>query len=283
MNITGETNLEVFLELIQLVIRESGIPKPLNEFRSNEQVALANKIKALLNPKGDIYPISANTIRDYRFMCDPNNWKYPFSASEGKLDMLCQYIGEVSWKRFVSNRIEGVTAEFYDSFYRSDNIFSLIYEKASEINNMIIQGEKLLKQNNNSVEILFNVGVSLLFKSHFKKAETLFNRCSDLESHNSKFYFFKSLSLLDGKRPYRHKKIKIDGIIDHLNKSIQFNDENTSYYSQLLHLIHQDFHQRIGYSYHRVRLIKQPSQLEWLRFLEICTGIPYKEIENILT
>ncbi|NMH87982.1 hypothetical protein [Flavivirga algicola] len=282
MNVTGETNLEVFLELIQLVIKKSGIRKPLNEFKGHEQNTLADKIKSILNPNGDIYPISANAIRDYRFMSDPDNWKYPFSVSEGKLDVLCQYIEEVSWKRFVSDRIDGVIADFNDSFYRSDNIFPLIYEKASEINNMIIQGEKLLKQNNNSVEILFNIGVGLLFKGYFKKAENLFNKCCDLESHNSKLHFFKSLSLLDGKRPFRHKKIRIDGIIEHLNKSIQFNSEGITYYSELLHLIYQDFHQRIGYSYQRIRLTKHSPQLEWLQFLEICTGIPYKEIEKTL-
>ncbi len=283
MNITGEANLEVFLELIQLVIQKSGIQKPFNKFKGDEQRSLANKIKVYFNlGDKDPYPIAATTIRDYKYMCDPNNWKYPFSITEGKLDILCKYTDQNSWYHFAKKRTNKVTAKFTDSFYRSDDIFSLIYSKTPEIDHIIAHGEKILKQDNDYVEALFNVGVCLLFKSHFKKAATLFNRCSELESLNSRFYFFKSLSLLEGKRPYRHKKIIIDNIIDHLNKSIHLNPENTTY-SELLYLIHQDFHQRIGYSYHRIQLVKRPPQLEWLLFLEICTGIPYKEIEKTLT
>lgn len=280
----GSENLILFNKLMKLVIKKSEINKPFLEFSGQQFELLSKKIALYYNKMPDIErPIAKNTFRDYRFMCDPNNLKYTFSISQNKLDLLCRYVDENTWKDFAENRSIYNRKDGQLSFYTTNNIFNLIHDEPLAVNTIMSQNPKFKIDNTkNSIQLLFDHGVCNLYNKSFRKAFTLFDSCCHLDSYNAKHYFFKSLCMLENKRPSRHRKTEIDNILKTLNFAIKFDPTNTVYEDFLI-VIYKDFHEQLGYSYDFPKNRKVSIQENWIRFLEHCTDIPYRELVQILT
>jgi len=290
MTITGEDNKKVFLKLIKLVIQKSNalkapdeleIKKPFIKLNGKELQTLLARIAKGLNRENDP-PLGWTTLRDYAFRCDPNKTKYPvFKASEKNLEFLCEFIGENSWRGFASKHNPRIRLEFEESFYTSEAIFSLIHAKRDQFPRIIPSCEKSLIEAPHSPEVNFNLGVCFLATCHYKKAQTFFDNCIQKESQNTDHYLFKALSLLGGMRPFRHKKISIDNILETIHFAMILNRENP-FLLDIDYLIYKDFHTRIGYNIKEKKTSEISRNGDWLLFLSQCSGMTMQELKTIL-
>lgn len=291
--VTGKKNKKVFLKLMEFVIKKGNtikekeeleIIKPFIRFTASDSKILLKRVATELNTENE-YPFSPNTLRDYAYMCNPDNLKYSdFKVSNKNLELLCLFIEETSWKRFASKYIPEIEIELKESFYQSDMnlIFQYIQNKRIELSKMIQKWEKSLREKPNPPELNFNLGICYLSNNFYQKAIFQFDYCTEIESLNAIHYVFKSLSLLNGIRPYRHKKKSIDKILQTLDYAAVLDPEN-SYCSDISYLIYKDFHLRIGYDIEEKSAPNTERQDSWLTFLSHCSGISSKELNIILS
>lgn len=278
MYVYGKAEFIVFLKLIKLLVKKTEKKKSFINFNTDDFGELAEDIAEHFKLRS--YPIAPNTLRDYSYICDSKR-KKKFRVREDKLDILCKYVNNETWSVFVSTRIKAPTEKLDNSFYQSNNIFLLIDSKKSEMQNIIKFWEGELQQDPSSNESRFNIGVCLLYAKHFNRARLFFEKCIEIESQNKLFYLFKSLSLLNGERPYRHKKNDMDNILVVLQHAMQLDPKN-SFIVDLLHLIQRDFYLRIGYNIVEEPPLKAPQKPAWLIFLSQCSGISIQELKIIL-
>ncbi|WP_394747114.1 hypothetical protein [Spongiimicrobium salis] len=288
MTVRGEEYVPIFLKLMKLVVEVSGIEKPFEQFRGKEQSNLSKRIHKKLRPNDEFPPISANAIRDYRLRCFGANRTEPFFIASEKLDILCSYIIEdypnyTTWSDFLENHGGEPKSNLGKSFYTASNIFELIQQKTnSDDSDTISRCENALHLNKNSAELNFNLGIYLLDLHHYKRANVFFKKCAFLESQNPEPYFFRALCLLEGKRPFRHKKALIDQLIRILEFAIRLQPENPIY-QDFLYVIYTDFHKRIGFSLHGNRIVKPiyDRPVEWMAFLSKCSGLSEINLNTI--
>lgn len=277
MRIYGEDNFIAFQLLLDKVVEKSEIGLSLKAFQKSHLEKLSDKIKKELNQ--DLYPIGAATLRDYRYMY-LRNPKYPFRAEREKLDRLTEYINEDYWEDFKSKYFEEAK-EGAHSFYAALDVYADMATYAGDLGTISLQNAQYIKQDPSNPAYLFNLAICQLCNREYKEATRLLRLALDTDSTHPGLHHFMALSLFAGIRPFRHHKLNIDLILEHLEKALSFEStkEDTLY---LKRIVQTDFHDRIGYGFEPTVLPEEPSSTDMIDFFSKCMGMTSAEIKTLL-
>lgn len=285
MRINGEENFEIFKLLIEEVVNKSTINKPFADFDTNDLLELTTEINKSLSDdpsgskRGSESTIGESTMRDYRYQYLEKE-KYPFKADSQKLNILCRFCKKEHWKEYAKNNGATAQKEFGDSFYKSNDIYRTFKDQQKRLDVLFARAQKRYKTDPQSPEHIFNLGISMLWNRQLKAAEQLLGQCVQIQPFNANFCFFHVLSLMGGKRPFRHRKIDLDELLARINATIKI-DQGREDCHYLTELIYKDFHQRIGYSHPDRQIITDFPGKEMLEFFSRASGISYQELAKL--
>lgn len=102
MSVTEIKYFRPFQKLVDEVVVRSGMNKTFSDFGKGDFERLARIFE---HKVGTHHIISPNTFRDYRYIYLRKK-KYPFSVSESKLDILCDFLGYRDWINYLDQQGE---------------------------------------------------------------------------------------------------------------------------------------------------------------------------------
>ena len=284
--VRGIRNFEVFKTLMERVVEESKVEAGIADLEDRHFKLIAHKIKVKLNIRDDtdklVVPISFSAIRDYIHFYLGKNPK-EFSVMPTKLNHLCAYIGHQGiWTSYIRNYGGPFNGTQECSFYQSPAFFEMFMQPHINHDQVIDNCLSDLQKNPKNLTSIFDLGMCLLYKGLYSDATRQFEKGIEINPLDVRFRLLLSLSLLSGKRPFRHKKRMINEIQKHLRIAI----ERRSLEAYVLEfLIYKDFYKRIGYDY----LADLPEgvytdspSVAMKAYFAKCCGLTIEEIDELL-
>ena len=248
--VKGHRNFEVFKTLMEKVVEESKVEVGIAGLEDRHFKLIAHKIKVKLNIRDEdnrlVVPISFSAIRDYVHFYLGKNPK-EFSVMPTKLNHLCAYIGHQGiWSSYIRNHGGPFNGTTPASFYQSSALFDVFMNPRTNHDLIIDSCLRDLEKKPKSLTAMFDLGMCLLYRGLYPDATKQFERGIEINPLDVRFRLLLALSLLSGKRPFRHKKTMINNIQKHLRIAIE---RQLTEACVLEFLIYKDFYKRIGYDY----------------------------------
>jgi len=226
-------------------------------------------------------PISARSLWDFRtFYLDKFNEE--INPSLKMLDTLCSYAENGGfWKKFLKEHGGPFADSSEKSFYESENVFKLFYDQLDHIDTITNEALLELDAKPNRSKIIYELGICLLYRGQYLLAKKWIMKGIEISPFSPQMNFLLSLCVLSGKRPFSHKKIVIEHLIDYLKVALEAKMQEAYF---LERLIHKDFYLRIGYQYYLTTPIEEMDKIpsnEILDYFTQCAGIKKTELEKI--
>ncbi|MDN5214716.1 hypothetical protein QQ020_21740 [Fulvivirgaceae bacterium BMA12] len=280
VRISGENQFVVFKILLDEVGYQSRTNKPFSEFDDNRRKKLSEEIADSKGVPPEASPISSSTLRDYwyRYKGRP---KYPFKADSEKLSVLTEFIDEGTWDDFYKKHGDGSPAPKSWSFYNDTDIYTSLATVKMELKEIINEKALCIKGKPDDHVLLFDLGICHLLLENYNEAYEIFAKGVQYDTFNGQYHFFLALSLLGGKRPFRHLKDTIDKSLRLLQKAIHLEPAREDFLS-LERLIYLDFHERIGYDYPPLRALPSLPNRQTTLLLSKCVNLSESDINKLL-
>lgn len=134
--------------------------------------------------------------------------------------------------------------------------FSSVYQMDRQMANKFSRSYKeALVENPEQPELQNSIGMIYLKLKLYEQAQNSFEKAIEKDFDNSETYFYKAISLLEGKKAFIVKKENVDKAINYTNTALQIEERGIYYY--FLAYLKYDF-------YHRKFLKLSPNYIEEL-------------------
>lgn len=153
MLVNDEIYFQTFCTLLDKVVAEAGLEVNVEALSNSHFQLLSRKINQQTQADTEISP---TTFRDYRYIYLK---KKKFSIRENRLDLLCEYIGYLSWVHFRSKQASETTTETPE--YRSVKLL-VINDKRVGLSSSVFEGQIAEMINNRYEELKYEHAIDNL-------------------------------------------------------------------------------------------------------------------------
>lgn len=157
-----------------------------------------------------------------------------------------------------NNTTNNSTTNNFDNSVNITNVYNNSLIKCHACDKSMAEGSKevhkCIKCGNSYCDEHFNTNlmicedclkraVDALCSGGFGEARAIFEAAIAAGGNNPALYYYAGISLLGGKRPFVHQRATVDKIVQYVNKAIQIDPQDASYY-YLLAYVAYDFYAR---------------------------------------